>query len=403
MSVHQPVTVSELTQAIRSILEEDFETILVEGEISQIKRHSSGHLYFSLKDSGAVLPCCMWRNQASRLVEVPREGDAVVVSGRLTVYEPRGAYQLVANHLKPAGQGDLAARFEELKRKLAAEGLFEASRKKDLPVWPFRVAVVTSPTGAVIQDIQHVLSRRSPHLELLIVPAAVQGAECVPSVVRALERLAALEGTEQAPDVVVIARGGGSMEDLWGFNEELLVRAVAACPFPTVSAVGHETDTTLCDHVADLRAPTPSAAAELVGPERLALLAELQESLERSGDALLRLVERRRERLDSLAGRPSLSRPEMLLERPRQSLDLFTDRLERAGELRLERTGYRIASLAGRLDALSPLRVLSRGYAAIQTSEGRVVTSAAALHAGDAVDLLFGDGKVAARVEGSVR
>lgn len=399
MALSQAVSVSELTRAIKTVLEEDFETVLVQGEVSQIKRHSSGHLYFSLKDEGAVVSCCMWRPQVARLPALPREGEMVVASGRISLYEPRGSYQLVCSGLKPAGQGDLAARFEELKRRLAEEGLFDAGRKKDLPAWPFRVAVVTSPTGAVFQDIRHVLSRRSPHLELVLVPAAVQGAECVSSVVRALERLAVLEGTEDAPDVVIVARGGGSLEDLWGFNEEALVRAVADCPYPTISAVGHETDTTLCDFAADLRAPTPSAAAELAGPDRAALLHELQESLERSGDALLRLVARRRERLESLASRPCLRRPEALLERAAQSLDLLADRLDRTVATSLERRSSRLALLAGRLDALSPLRVLSRGFAAIQTPAGKVVTQAAALSPGDRVDILFSDAKVSATVD----
>lgn len=399
MAAHQPVTVTELTRAIKTVLEEDFDTVLVEGEISQIKRHSSGHLYFSLKDEGAVVACCMWKPQVARLPELPREGDRVVASGRISLYEPRGSYQLICNLLKPAGQGDLAARFEELKRRLAEEGLFEAARKKDLPVWPFRIAVVTSPTGAVFQDIRHVLSRRSPHVELVLVPAAVQGAECVPSVVQALGRLAALEGSADAPDVVVIARGGGSLEDLWGFNEEALVRAVAACPYPTISAVGHETDTTLCDFAADLRAPTPSAAAEIAAPERLALLAELQDMLERSGDGLLRLVARRRDRLELLASRPCLTRPEAALERAAQSLDLLSDRLERARAARFERDALRLGALAGKLDALSPLRVLARGFAAVQTPLGKVVTQAAGLERGDELDVLFADGRIGVRVE----
>ena len=398
MSVNQAVTVTELTRAIKTVLEEDFETVLVQGEVSQIKRHSSGHLYFSLKDDGAVVSCCMWKQQVSRMPEIPREGDLVVASGRISLYEPRGSYQLVCNHLKPAGQGDLSARFEELKRRLSEEGLFDPSSKRDLPVWPFRIAVVTSPTGAVFQDIRHVLSRRSPHVELVIAPAAVQGAECVPSVVRALERLAALEGTDDEPDLVIIARGGGSLEDLWGFNEEAVVRAVAACPFPTISAVGHETDTTLCDFAADLRAPTPSAAAEIAAPERLAILAELQDMLVRSGEGLLGLVARRRDRLELLASRPVLRRPETAIERASQSLDLLADRLERACANRLERTALRLAALSGKLDALSPLRVLSRGFAAVQTPNGKVVTQASGLRSGESIEILFADGKVAAEV-----
>jgi exodeoxyribonuclease VII large subunit len=223
----------------------------------------------------------------------------------------------------------------------------------------------------------------------------------VPSVVQALGRLADLEGTADAPDLVIVARGGGSLEDLWGFNEEAVVRAVAACPYPTISAVGHETDTTLCDFAADLRAPTPSAAAEIAAPERLAILAELQDMLERSGDGLLRLVARRRDRLELLASRPCLTRPETALERAAQSLDLLSDRLERARAARIERLGLRLGGLAGKLDALSPLRVLSRGFAAVQTPQGRVVTKAAGLAQGQELDVLFADGRIGVRVERS--
>lgn len=373
--------------------------MLVEGELSSSKLHSSGHFYFSLKDEGAVISSVMWRNQASRLPKIPRDGDRVVVSGRLTVYEPRGSYQLVANLLKPAGQGDLQARLEELRRKLTAEGLFDADKKSDLPAYPFKVAVVTSPTGAVLHDIWHVLSRRAPHLELMLVPAPVQGAEAIPGLVAALGRIALLEGSPDQPDVVIVARGGGSLEDLWAFNEEAVVRAVAACPFPIISAVGHETDTTLCDFAADVRAPTPSAAAELVSEEREVLLAMLSDHLDRSGDALLRMVERRRERLEWIAKRPCLLRPEQPIERANQTIDLLSDRMDRAQARVTERAQARLVNIAGRLDALSPLKVLSRGYAAISTESGKVVVKASDLDAGDKVRIAFADATRTATIE----
>ncbi len=393
------LTVTELTRAIKGTLEEGFDAVLVEGEISSSKLHSSGHFYFSLKDAGAVISSVMWRNQASRLPKVPRDGDQVVVSGRLTVYEPRGSYQLVANHLKPAGQGDLQARLEELRRKLTAEGLFDLENKRDLPAYPFKVAVVTSPTGAVLHDIWHVLSRRAPHLELLLAPAPVQGIEAVTGLVAALDRIALLAGSIDEPDVVIVARGGGSLEDLWAFNEEAVVRAVAACPFPVISAVGHETDTTLCDFAADVRAPTPSAAAELVSQERDALLAVLNDHQTRAGQALLRMVERRRERLEWIAKRPCLLRPEEPIERAHQTIDLLSDRLDRAQARVRERAQARWVNIAGRLEALSPLKVLSRGYAAISTDSGKVVVRAADLAAGDRVNIAFADGARRARVE----
>ncbi len=373
--------------------------MLVEGELSSSKLHSSGHFYFSLKDEGAVVSSVMWRNAASRLPKIPRDGDRVVVSGRITVYEPRGSYQLVASMMKPAGQGDLQARLEELRRKLTAEGLFDAERKRDLPAYPFKVAVVTSPTGAVLHDIWHVLSRRAPHLELMLVPAPVQGAEAIPGLVAALGRIALLEGSQDAPDVVIVARGGGSLEDLWAFNEEAVVRAVAACPFPIISAVGHETDTTLCDFAADVRAPTPSAAAELVSEEREVLLAMLSDHLDRSGDALLRMVERRRERLEWMARRPCLLRPEQPIERANQTIDLLSDRMERAQARVTERAQARLVNIAGRLEALSPLKVLSRGYAAISTESGKVVVKASDLGAGDKVKIAFADATRTATIE----
>ena len=390
-----------MTRAIRTTLEQDFDTVLVEGEISGVKHHGSGHLYFTLKDEGATLPAAMWKPQVSRLPAIPRDGDRVVVSGRISVYEPRGAYQLIANLIKPAGAGDLHARLEELRRKLSEEGLFDADRKRELPPYPFRVAVVTSRTGAVLHDIWHVLSRRAPHLELLLVPSPVQGAEAVPGICKALEKIAALAGTADEPDVVIVARGGGSLEDLWAFNEEAVVRAVASCPFPTISAVGHETDTTLCDFAADLRAPTPSAAAELVSEERYALLAALTDYQERAGGALLHLVDRRRERLELLADRPCLRRPEVAVDRANQTLDLLSDRLERALGVRRERAQAALALAAGRLDALSPLRVLSRGFAAVENAQGSLVLRAADLHSGDSLSLRFADGRVPVRVDGS--
>lgn len=373
--------------------------MLVEGELSSSKLHSSGHFYFSLKDEGAVVSSVMWRNAASRLPRIPRDGDRVVVSGRITVYEPRGSYQLVASMMKPAGQGDLQARLEELRRKLTAEGLFDADRKRDLPAYPFKVAVVTSPTGAVLHDIWHVLSRRAPHLELMLVPAPVQGAEAIPGLVAALGRIALLEGSPDQPDVVIVARGGGSLEDLWAFNEEAVVRAVAACPFPVISAVGHETDTTLCDFAADVRAPTPSAAAELVSEEREVLLAMLSDHLDRSGDALLRMVERRRERLEWMAKRPCLLRPEQPIERANQTIDLLSDRMDRAQARLTERAQARLVNIAGRLEALSPLKVLSRGYAAISTESGKVVVKAADLASGDKVRIAFADATRTATIE----
>lgn len=393
----EALTVSELTREIRSQLEDNFETVRVEGEISGLKRHTSGHVYFTLKDEGAVLSSVLWKGNAAR-IQIPRDGERVIAGGRISLFEPRGAYQLIVSTLKPVGEGDLGRRYEELRRKLEAEGLFDPAHKRNFPAYPFRIAVITSSTGAVLQDIRNVLSRRSPHLEVLLIPSPVQGAEAVPGLLQALARLELLSGTDFEPEAVIVARGGGSIEDLWAFNDEEVVRAVAGCPWPVISAIGHETDFTLCDFAADLRAPTPSAAAELVAPHREALLEELSAWKERMSEALLSTLERKKERLELLASRPCLKRPRQMLERPLQRLDWLEERLHAALSRRSERDSARLSSLAGRLDALSPLKVLSRGFAAAEGTDGRILTSAKSLAKDQELRVRFADGAVLARI-----
>lgn len=393
----EALTVSELTREIRTQLEDNFDSIRVEGEVSGSKRHSSGHFYFTLKDEGAVISAVMWKSTAMRL-QLPLDGDRVVAAGRITLFEPRGAYQLMVTSFKPVGEGDLQKRFEDLRRKLEAEGLFDPEAKREFPAYPRRVAVITSSTGAVLQDIRNVLSRRSPHVELLLVPSPVQGAEAIPGILSAFARLEALEGSDFEPDAVILARGGGSIEDLWAFNEEAVVRAVSQCPWPVLSAIGHETDFTLCDFAADLRAPTPSAAAEMVAPHREALLEELDAFSERMREALLSTVSRRRERLELLASRPCLRNPLQMLERPAQRLDWLTERLHAASQRHAERGQSRLAALAGRLDALSPLKVLARGFAAVESESGEILSSAKGLREGQEIRVRFGDGRVRSRI-----
>ena len=390
-------SVSELTREIKNSLEDRFHSVRVEGEISGSKRHSSGHFYFTLKDDGAVISAVMWKSTALRLV-LPQDGERVVAGGRLSLFEPRGQYQLMVTSFKPVGAGDLQRRFEELKRRLAAEGLFDPGIKRELPLYPRRIVVITSSTGAVLQDIRNVLSRRSPHVEILLVPTSVQGAEAVPGLLAAFERIALLTGTPFEPDAVIIARGGGSLEDLWAFNDEAVVRAVSNCPWPVVSAIGHETDFTLCDFAADLRAPTPSAAAEIVAPHRQSLLEELDAYAQRMGDALLGTLERRRERLELLESRPCLRNPRQLLERPAQKLDWLEDRLGQAASRNFERTASRLAQSIGKLEALSPLKVLARGFSAVESRDGQILSSARSLRVDDEIRVRFADGRVRARI-----
>jgi exodeoxyribonuclease VII large subunit len=267
-NVRQALTVSDLTRKIKQILESGFPSIAVQGEISNLKRHSSGHLYFTMKDENAQLPCVMWRSRASVLSFMPEDGAKVIAGGRLTVYEVRGSYQLDVQSIRPLGVGELQAAFEQLKKKLEAEGLFDAARKRPLPEYPKRIGVVTSPSGAVLQDMKNVFRRRFPGVELIMIPVRVQGAGAAAEIAEAVDDMSGYASL----DLVIVARGGGSLEDLWPFNEEIVARAIARCRVPVVSAVGHETDYTIADFVADVRAPTPSAAAEMVVPDRREIL-----------------------------------------------------------------------------------------------------------------------------------
>ncbi|MBE3577112.1 MAG: exodeoxyribonuclease VII large subunit [Limnochordales bacterium] len=371
-----------------------FRALWVRGEISNFKQHTSGHLYFTLKDRGAILRCVMFRSQASRLNFVPKNGLEVIAAGSLKVYESGGEYELVAEALLPAGIGQWYIRFEELKAKLAAEGLFAAERKRPLPYFPRRVGVVTSPTGAAIRDIIKVLSRRAAGVEVLVSPALVQGEEAPASIIKALERL-----IPWRPDVVIVGRGGGSLEDLQAFNDEKLARAIAAYPFPVVSAVGHEIDFTIADFVADQRAPTPSAAAEMVVPDRRELLERVAGLGRRLQLAVRRNYEKRRLTLDGLLARPWFRRPLDMVDLRRRRLDELWPRAEVCMEARIAGGRQRLAVLAGRLESLNPLAVLSRGYAVCQRPDGRLVSRAAQVVPGEELRILLVDGEVGCRAE----
>ncbi len=440
-------TVSELSAALKRTIEQGFSYVRVRGEISGFKRHGSGHCYFALKDAEAVLDGVAWRGTAQRLTLKPEDGMEVVCTGRLTTYPGRSKYQLVIETMELAGVGALLKLLEERRKRLAAEGLFAEERKRKLPFLPRVIGIVTSPTGAVIRDILHRLADRFPR-RVLLWPVAVQGEGAAAQVAAAIEGFNKLApgGTVPRPDLLIVARGGGSLEDLMAFNEETVVRAAAASTIPLISAIGHETDTTLIDYASDRRAPTPSAAAEMAVPVRLDLLAELDGKAVRLSGSLSRLLAERRARIEGLAR--GLPDPLSLLDTARQRLDdraerllvgfrallgLRRHRLHTAGErlsgaalaVLLERARARLAdalprlrqamaryltherhrldSVGGRLETYGQtLRdTLARGFAIIRDAAGAVVDRAQALAPGDAVTIEFHDGKAAATIDGS--
>ncbi len=437
-----PLSVSELSASLKRTVEDRFGHVRLRGEISGFKRAASGHLYLCLKDDNAVIDGVMWKGGAGRLPFSPQDGVEVVATGKLTTYPGRSKYQIVIERMELAGEGALMALLEKLKAKLGAEGLFAPERKRALPFLPRTIGVVTSPTGAVIRDILHRLADRCP-TNVLLWPVLVQGEGAAAQVARAVRGFSAMpaDGLLPRPDLVIVARGGGSIEDLWAFNEEIVVRAVADCTIPIISAVGHETDTTLCDHAADRRAPTPTAAAEMAVPVRADLLAMLTEQRLRMDRAARRGAAQARERLEVQAR--LLPTPDMLLAPQRQKADDLSDRLgrglrhrlsiaraelaDRAGALRPALLRQHLARASERLDrlrlrpdyltrrlsdagvaldrlsrllaSLDPHLPLKRGYALVMAGES-VVRDAAAARAAGNVSLHFADGAVEASVDG---
>ena len=391
-------TVAEITARIRLLLEGDAELqdVAVSGEISNLTRARSGHWYFTLKDANASLRCVMWRSAAARQRFVPQEGDAVQALGHVGVYEPRGEYQLYATLLRPLGVGDLYARFEALKATLDAEGLFDPERKRPLPAFPRVIGVVTSPQAAAFQDVCNVLRRRFPLAEVRLSPAAVQGMEAPGQLRAALARL----GAEEDVDLILLIRGGGSIEDLWAFNDEALARAIVASRLPVVSGVGHETDFTIADFVADLRAPTPSAAAELVAPDaaELARTVRLAQArlTELQGGRLAQL----QDRLDSGRRNLALLSPQRELATQRQRLDDQELRLQRAWAGVHSHLAARLAEATAALGAADPQAILQRGYAILtQAGDGARVTGVNEAQVGDALLAQLRDGDLPLRVE----
>jgi exodeoxyribonuclease VII large subunit len=388
------LTVSRLAALLKEVVEENFARVLVEGEISNFSVPASGHCYFSLKDEGAQLRAVMFRSQARLLPFRPENGMQVILSGRVSLYPQRGEVQLVAETLEPRGVGSLQVAFEQLKSRLAGEGLFAEARKRPLPTFPRTVGVVTSATGAALHDIVNVLRRRGAGLRLLLRPVRVQGEGAAAEIAEAI----ADHNRLGAADVLIVGRGGGSLEDLWAFNEEEVARAIHASAIPIISAVGHEVDFTIADFVADLRAPTPSAAAELVARSRLELEGHLDHLAQRLAGQMQGRLELLDERVRGLSRRLRSPRQQLLLWQQRHA-DLLR-RLDRAMARRQQEAEGRLAGLAGRLDLLSPLRTLERGYAIVLAEKtGRAVLDAAALARGDRLQLRFARGQARAVVE----
>jgi exodeoxyribonuclease VII large subunit len=417
-----PFSVSELAMRLKRTVEDAFGFVRVRGEISGWKRAASGHCYLCLKDDKAVLDGVLWKATAAALPFRPEDGIEVVATGKLTTYPGRSRYQIVIDRLELAGQGALMALLDKRRRTLAAEGLFDAERKRKLPFQPRVIGVVTSPTGAVIRDILHRLADRCP-CHVIVWPVPVQGEGAAPQIAAAVRGFNALpeDGPIARPDLLIVARGGGSIEDLWAFNEEEVVRAVAASDIPTISAVGHETDTSLCDFAADVRAPTPTAAAEMAVPVRTDLLGQLRELGHRVERCAQRALERGREQLDTSLRR--WPEREALLAPQRQRLDDLADRLPRALRTELSHARAALGQTAGalrpgllrasyarakeRLEALwrvaelaHPNRPLQRGYARVEDRGGRTLISAAAARQAERLRLIFGDGDVEAQVAG---
>ena len=390
-------TPTQLNQYIKGRMDTDpiLSKMLVRGELSNYKMYPSGHHYFSLKDSEGTVRCVMFRGNAAALRFRPENGMQVIAAGRVSVFPRDGQYQLYCDRLTPEGAGELAVAFEQLKKKLAAEGLFDPARKKPLPRFPQKIALVTSVAGAAVRDMIRILGVRYPLAEVILVPVLVQGEGAAQDIAAALD----LVNENRLSDIIITGRGGGSMEDLWAFNEECVARAISRSQIPVISAVGHEPDVTIADFVADVRASTPSNAAELAVPDQNDLytrLGSVQEYLRKTAAGMLGA---HRQRLTFLAQNPALQNPERYLEGKRLLLDYQSQALTHALEQYVNQRRERLGRLAASLEAMSPLKVLGRGYTIAQTTQGQVVASVRQLAPGDLVHLKWSDGAASCRVE----
>ena len=395
-------SVGQLNEYIKMLLEgnPNLKDVWVQGEISGAKLYASGHLYFSLKDEGSVISAVMFKGSMMRMEFDPENGMKVLAHGRVSAYPPRGQYQFIADRMIPDGAGALAVAFEQLKARLGAEGLFAPDRKRPLPPHPKRIGVVTSPSGAAVHDIIRVAKKRCPSTEILIFPSLVQGAEAPAYLRGGIQYFNAVkDDPEQGVDLIIIGRGGGSAEDLWGFNDERLARTVAASGIPVVSAVGHEVDFTICDFVADLRAATPSAAAELSLPDKEDLGRRVESLSARLNAAQTTRLKRCRTKLNQLAASRVLTSPEGVYRFRRETVAGLEKRMNLSISRHLTHKRQSMERVVASLGALNPLSVLGRGYALVQSQEGRVVSAAARLSVGDRVSLRFADGTAKVSVE----
>ena len=392
----QPVSVTQLTQYIKLLLDKDeiLSQVCVRGELSNYKAHSSGHQYFTLKDEGAVISCVMFRSDAMKMRFRPESGMKVILYGRVSLFPKSGQYQIYVTAMQPDGVGALAVAFEQLKRRLYEEGLFDPAHKQPLPNYPHRVALITSPTGAAVRDMTRILGRRWPMAEVLVCPVRVQGEGAAEEIAQMLDYV----DKHQLADVIITGRGGGSLEDLWAFNEEIVARAIYRCTIPVISAVGHEPDVTISDYVADVRAATPSNAAEIAVQDEAAIRSSLRQLQLRLEQAEGRKLTQLRQRLDALAQKPVMKRPEAYLQQQELQLEMLRQRLEHAGTGMVQKNALRFQRAAAKLDALSPLKVLGRGYAMV-TREDAVVRSVTQLQPGDPVAVALSDGTVQCTVD----
>ena len=401
LSLFQPPswTVTNLTRYLRVLLEGDanLQDIWVVGEISNLSRPASGHLYFTLKDSGAALRCVMWRNAVLRQPLLPQDGEAIEVHGSLSVYEAGGNYQLYADLIRPAGEGALYQEFLRLKARLEEEGLFADERKRPIPRWPKTIGIVTSPTGAALRDMLNTLKRRYPLVRVILAPTVVQGEEAPGGIVEAISRLNRLV----QPDLILLARGGGSIEDLWAFNDERVARAIVASLTPVITGVGHETDFTIADFAADLRAPTPTAAAELATPDQVDLRLGLDEARKRMNRSVVSTLQTKDRQLVALRHLLNLSTPLARIRRDRQRLDELSRRAQVFLIHALKMRAARLAGLEQRLAALNPEAILQRGYALVRQPDGRLVRSIRQAIPGEDLQVRVSDGNFAVRVLGS--
>ncbi len=385
------ISVSELTRRIKELLETRVNTVFVQGELSNVKLHSSGHLYFTLKDESSQIPCVMWKSKNWMLSFEPADGLKVSAVGRVTVYEPRGAYQLDTMAMRPLGVGKLQEAYERLRAKLADEGLFDAHRKKDLPRFPRCIGIITSESGAAVHDILKVLRRRFPIAEVVLRPVRVQGEGASRDIVQAIADVNTVDNI----DVIILARGGGSAEDLWAFNEENVARAIFRSEVPIVSAVGHETDVTIADYVADLRAPTPSAAAELVVPDRAGLIEVLRKYAYTLRESTSRMVEVHRRHISYLLKSYSFNKPHDLFRQMSQRSDELSRGLHAVSARLLDAHTSKRLNLERRLTTLDPVLTLKRGYAIVSKNE-KLISSKTSVHHHDELVIRFQDGTVTA-------